>query len=155
MRAQLRITKKEQLLWATDDLKQKYCDKAYRDIVEKGRKLARRRNYRRPWDGEDGAAFDEWQTLQDMRESGKSNSNAQDDDTGDDNPDQEEDEEAKDPYDWNDTQEMDRFDAEAYIRYLTEIRPSALEPPYVKFLKDVDDESDNEDGKEDEDEDDE
>ena len=45
---------------AVRQIKQKYAHLGRERILDDARRLARKRGWRRPWDGEDGAAFKKW-----------------------------------------------------------------------------------------------
>ena len=51
---------KQQIERAVRDLRQKYAHLGRERIIDASRRLARKRNWRRPWDGADGAEFRGW-----------------------------------------------------------------------------------------------
>ena len=60
LNAKLALSWSAKLSIAAEDLVQKYCVLAYRRIIKRFRIYASVKKVRRPWDGEDGAAFADW-----------------------------------------------------------------------------------------------
>jgi len=155
--SQLNMNRKQLMVWCERDIKMKYCHIAWDELLTQYRGESLAEGWRRPWDGIDGAKYDEWANLEEMYISGLARRPIKEQIIGD------EDEEV-DEFDWKGTDKMQNFDSEAYVRYLKEVRPNDLidpwlEPPDESTMGegeeggegDVD--SDSEDGSEDETED--
>ena len=53
---------------AIEDMKNKYVQIGFRNLLKRERVRARKKKWRRPWDGEDGADFGEWSKQRDLLE---------------------------------------------------------------------------------------
>lgn len=63
LKDELRVNIEVRRLQVCDDLVQKHCALKYESTIASCRIFANERGLRRPWDGEDGAAFIDWQRL--------------------------------------------------------------------------------------------
>jgi len=156
LQKKLRMRRKQQVAWLTNDLKRKYCCTEYERILLRGRIRARNKDWRRPWDGEDGMAFEDWLASVELREEQglapyedplaalRQGQQGQGQESGD------EDDEANDEDDadalvmgdfkYDSYGEMDetKYYSPIYHAYLDANRPEALLPPWEKHFK-VDD----------------
>eukprot|EP00602_Paraphysomonas_sp_CaronLab_P006141 CAMPEP_0185022112 /NCGR_PEP_ID=MMETSP1103-20130426/4839_1 /TAXON_ID=36769 /ORGANISM="Paraphysomonas bandaiensis, Strain Caron Lab Isolate" /LENGTH=1362 /DNA_ID=CAMNT_0027554057 /DNA_START=11 /DNA_END=4100 /DNA_ORIENTATION=+ len=109
----------------TQDLIKKYCHLYYAEKIKELRKEAIRKNWRRPWDGEDGAEFERVRNrlLASALASGtedidvdalvEDENNVKPNEMKEDG--EAEEDEYKPEFDWNDTEDMTKYDSAMFI----------------------------------------
>lgn len=136
IRAKIQMNRRLRVMWITMDLQRKYCHQAWKKTLQDQRLRARRRGWRRPWDGEDGVAFAEWQEVQAVLEAKVGEEQPEEEpEESDSDSDSEGKKQAKQPYDFNDLVDMEQYDSEAYHRFLTQFRPDGLVMPWIRALE--------------------
>jgi len=155
----LQMNKKQKVYWCTKDLKRKYGHVVWKELVEQKRQEAREQGWRRPWDGVDGEAYEAWAELQYRVENNLAKPPPLEEwEILEEDPDD------RDDFEWRGTENMKirplkeqpfgeivsgRFDSEAYLRYLHEMRPEELTNPWDRpGEKDEEEEEGSEDGEE-------
>lgn len=134
IRAKIKMKRRDQIAWVVMDVQRKSCHQAWKRVLTDQRSRARRRGWRRPWDGEDGSAFKDWCIIQDALEEKATAEMEEEEEEEEQNNRRKKD--GTQPFNFENLLDMEQYDSEAYHRYLTTFRPDGLLMPWIKNMSD-------------------